>query len=128
MDEKQIFRAVAERATLSVEEAADLTRATLTALAYRVSSGEARHLAATLPEPLREYLPVQERISRFGIDEFLRRIKDRTGLNQEETERGVQAVLSTLHQAVDGQVFTRVMAQLPAAFRTMAVAAPATTT
>jgi uncharacterized protein (DUF2267 family) len=122
MDEKQIFRAVAERAVLSVEEAADLTRATLDALAYRLSGGEAKRLAEQLPDALREYLPVQERISRFGIDEFLRRIKDRTGLNQDETERGVRAVLSTLHQSIDGEVFERALGQLPTAFRTMATA------
>jgi uncharacterized protein (DUF2267 family) len=122
MDEKQIFRAVAERATLSVEEAADLTRATLDVLAYRLSSGEARHLAAQLPEALRAYLPVQERISAFDAQEFVRRIKDRTGLNLVEVERGVRAVLSTLNETVDDDVFARAMGQVPAGIRAMAAA------
>ncbi|GDY71600.1 hypothetical protein SAV31267_010850 [Streptomyces avermitilis] len=54
MDDKEFFQAVADRAGLSREEAADLTRATLETLARRLSDGEARDLALELPERLRD--------------------------------------------------------------------------
>ena len=52
VNDKEFYRSVAQRAGLSRGEAADLTRATLETVADRVSGGEARDLAAELPEPL----------------------------------------------------------------------------
>jgi uncharacterized protein (DUF2267 family) len=119
MDDREFFQRVAEKAVLSVEEAADLTRATLQTLSDRISNGEARHLAQQLPDGLSEYLPQKDRIERFGLPELLQRVGKRTGLNARETEAGVHAVLTTLSATVDADVFDHVMAQLPGAFRTM---------
>lgn len=119
MDDREFFRKVAEQAVLSVEEAADLSRATLQTLADRLSNGEARHLAEQLPNGLPEYLPKRDRIERFGLAELLRRVSKRTGLNARETGAGVRAVLTTLSETADRDVFDHVMAQLPGEFRTM---------
>ena len=119
MDDREFFRKVAERAVLSVEEAADLTRATLQTLADRLSNGEARHLAEQLPDGLPGSLPKRERIERFGLAELLRRVSKHTGLNARETAAGVRAALTTLSETVDPDVFGHVMAQLPGEFRTM---------
>lgn len=119
MDDREFFRKVAEQAVLSVEEAADLSRATLQTLADRLSNGEARHLAEQLPDGLPEYLPKRDRIDRFGLAELLRRVSKHTGLNARETEAGVRAVLTTLNRTVDKDVFDHVKAQLPGEFRTM---------
>jgi uncharacterized protein (DUF2267 family) len=115
MDERQLFQTVARLSGISVEEATDLTRATLQTLAYRLSGGEVRRLAEQVPEGLREYVPQPSRVDRFGFDELVRRVSKRVRLNIHETEIGVRAVLRTLSESVNS--FDRVLAQLPIEFR-----------
>ena len=57
MDQKGIFRSIAERTGLSREESADVTRAVLEGLAAQLSEGEVRHLAVDLPAPLAAEFP-----------------------------------------------------------------------
>jgi len=52
VDDREFFRSVADRAGLSREEATDLTRATLQALAQRLSQGAVRELVLHLPDQL----------------------------------------------------------------------------
>lgn len=120
MNDKEFYRSVAQRAGLSREEAADLTRATLETLADRVSGGEARDLAAELPEPLAQPLRSgDEAAKRFDLEEFVRRVSERTGLTATETTRGIRAVFVTLREVADSDEFTEVMAQLSKDFRTL---------
>ncbi|GAA2595314.1 DUF2267 domain-containing protein [Streptomyces tubercidicus] len=113
MDDKEFFRAVAERARLSRQEAADLTRATLETLALRLSYGEARDIARELPEPLRVSLQRERgEMQIFGADESIRRVRGRTGLSASEADRGVRAVLGTLQEAVSRREFEHAMSQL----------------
>jgi uncharacterized protein (DUF2267 family) len=60
MDQKGLIRAVAERTGLSREESADISRAVLEGLADQLSGGEARRLAADLPD-LAEQLQARRR-------------------------------------------------------------------
>lgn len=115
MDDRQLFHTVAERSGLTVEEAGDLTRATLRTLADRLSNGEARHLSEQLPAGLREYVPPRNRIDRFDFPELVRRVSKRVGLSAHETEIGAWAVLTTLNENLT--VFDHVLAQLPNDFR-----------
>ena len=115
MEAREFFHTVAERSGLSREEAADLTRATLSALAERLSAGEARHLAGLLPPSLDD-LPTG-RAEKFGFDEFVRRVGDHTGLTVRETTEGVRAVLTTVHDTVGDEQFEHVTAQLPREFQ-----------
>jgi uncharacterized protein (DUF2267 family) len=117
MDHREFIQAVAEETNLSREESADLVRAALETLAHRLSTAAARHLALHLPETLRESARPQPRQERFDLEEFIRRISERTGLNRQETERGVRAVLRTLRAAVGDEVYDHVLTQLPAEFR-----------
>jgi uncharacterized protein (DUF2267 family) len=120
VNDREFFRSVAQRAGLSREEAADLTRATLETLADRVSGGEARDLAAELPEPLAQPLRSgDEAAKRFDLEEFVRRVSERTGLTAAETTSGIRAVLVTLREVVGSDEFTQVMAQLSKDFRTL---------
>ncbi|MGY5129123.1 DUF2267 domain-containing protein [Streptomyces nigrescens] len=113
MDVKEFFQAVADRAGLSRQEAADLTRATLETLALRLSGGEARDLALELPEPLRVSLQQgRGEMVIFGPDESIRRVRQRTGLSGPEADRGVRAVLSTLQEAISRKEFEHAMSQL----------------
>src|SRR5215470_12301836 len=60
MDHKGLAREVAERTGLSREESADITWAVLEGLADQLSEGEARRLAAELPD-LAEQLHARRR-------------------------------------------------------------------
>jgi uncharacterized protein (DUF2267 family) len=121
VDAREFIRTVAERSALSREEAADLTRATLEALGDRLSASEARHLALQLPEPLAESLSTRTAAAeKFGLDEFIRRVSEHTGLTVRETTEGVRAVFTTLQEALGDEQFDHVTAQLPGAFRDMA--------
>jgi uncharacterized protein (DUF2267 family) len=121
VEAKEFIRTVAQRSALSREEAADLTRAALGTLAARLSRGEARRLASQLPEPLPESIPARTTAAEnFGLDEFIRRVGEHTGLTVGETTTGVRAVLTTLHELLGDERFEHVTAQLPAGFREMA--------
>ncbi len=80
------------------DEAAHVTNAVLEVLAQRISPGEVRDLASQLPGPLGQVLvnaaPQQARS--FGIEEFLRRVAERTGARPRTAEWDAGAVLSTL--------------------------------
>jgi uncharacterized protein (DUF2267 family) len=122
---KEFIRSVTDRTSLSRQEAADLSRATLEALAERLSDGEATQLALQLPDGLAEYVRPHKRkqAERFGLDEFVRKVSQHTGLTVEETTRGVGAVLTTLREAVSAEEFDDVMSQLPGAFSQLVEAA-----
>jgi uncharacterized protein (DUF2267 family) len=121
VEARELIQTVAERSALSREEAADLTRATLSALAERLSAGEARHLALHLPEPLNESIATRTAAAgKFGLDEFIRRVSEHTGLTVRETTDGVRAVLATLREALGDERFDHVTAQLPGELRGMA--------
>jgi uncharacterized protein (DUF2267 family) len=119
MDQREFARTVAERANLSREEAADLTRATLSTLADRLSNGEARHLALYLPQSLKDSVVPQDKVHRFGSKDFVDRVSSRTGLNTREAEQGIRAVMATLREVVGDEVFSHVLSQLPAEFHSL---------
>ena len=118
VDDREFFRSVADRAGLSREEATDLTRATLQALAQRLSPGAVRELVRHLPDRLAEQVGgVTGRPSRHsGLAEAEKQVSDRTGLRRDEVHVGFAAVLSTLREALAADVFDRVVAQLPREF------------
>jgi uncharacterized protein (DUF2267 family) len=122
---KEFVHAVTGRTALSRQEAADLTRATLEALAERLSDGEATQLALQLPDGLAEYVRPQKRkqAERFGLHEFVRKVSQHTGLTVEETTLGARAVLTTLREAVSPDEFDDVMSQLPRGFSDLLEAA-----
>jgi uncharacterized protein (DUF2267 family) len=123
VDAKQFYRTVAERAGLSREESADLTRATLCTLAERLSAGEARDLAIHLPDPLTESLrSCNSSAKRFGLDEFIRRVSAHTGLTVPETTQGLQAVFTTLRETIPTEAYQHAMSQLPRDFHALAPA------
>jgi uncharacterized protein (DUF2267 family) len=121
MNFKEFTYTVAERAGLSREEAADLTRATLETLADRLSGGEARDLAVRLPEPMGESLCGKKGMAagNFGLEEFVRRVSEHAGLTVKETTEGVRAVFRTLAEVVPSDHFDQAMSQLPGDFRRM---------
>ncbi|MGV9876724.1 DUF2267 domain-containing protein [Streptomyces cellulosae] len=100
------------------DEAAHVTNAVLEVLAQRISPGEVSDLASQLPGPLGQVLvnaaPQQARS--FGIEEFLRRVAERTGARPRTAEWDAGAVLSTLGDAVTGGELNQIISQLPSSY------------
>ncbi|MER7867458.1 DUF2267 domain-containing protein [Streptomyces cellulosae] len=100
------------------DEAAHVANAVLEVLAQRISPGEVRDLASQLPGPLGQVLvnaaPQQARS--FGIEEFLRRVAERTGARPRTAEWDAGAVLSTLGDAVTGGELNQIISQLPSSY------------
>jgi uncharacterized protein (DUF2267 family) len=114
MDHDAFLAKVAERAGVSGEQAEALTRATLEVLADRISGGQARALAAQLPEPLSDWLQPEDEIAKgYGIHGFARRVRDRAGVPAPLVEPGIRAVLTALREAVGEKEFRDVTVQLP---------------
>lgn len=117
---------VAQRAAAPTERAAALTRAALETLAERLTGGEVLDLAAQLPKPLQQVLkphPATEAAERFGAAEFVARVAQRAGVDENVARDGVRAVFTTLREAITGGEFDDVVVQLPRDFR--AVVEPA---
>jgi uncharacterized protein (DUF2267 family) len=118
VDERTFYATVAEQASLSKEEATDLTRATLQELAAQISGGELKQLAAALPDWLAPHLPSHNgRAHPKQVSDFVRELGRRTGLTEDETRRGVGTILTVLHEAMDGRHLDHALSQLPYDYR-----------
>jgi uncharacterized protein (DUF2267 family) len=96
------------------EMAEILTRATLQVLSERISGGEARDLARQLPAEFDEALrPEHEKAEPFDLEVFVQRVADRALVDFDAARAGVRAVFQTLREAVTGDEFEDVLAQLP---------------
>jgi uncharacterized protein (DUF2267 family) len=124
VDDKSFYTAVAERAGLSKEEAADLTRATLEAMAAQISGGEVARLTTALPDWLVASVPRHDASAHpIALTDFVRQISGRTGLREDETRRGIRAVLTVLRETVDNTHLDHALSLLPKDYRELEAAA-----
>jgi uncharacterized protein (DUF2267 family) len=107
--------AVARRAGLPPEEAATIAGATLETLAERISGGQARDLAAQLPDELRTYVRKEEDElpQRLNAMEFVREVRARAGVDDQWASEGARAVFTTLRETVSGAEFNDLVSELP---------------
>jgi uncharacterized protein (DUF2267 family) len=118
--DEEFINAVARRAGVSTQQAESLTRATLSTLADRLSSGEADDVASQLPRSLKEaMIPSTPKAEPFDLEEFIDRVSRRAGVDAAKAEVGVRAVLTTLREAISKGEFEDMMAQLPLEFGQM---------
>jgi uncharacterized protein (DUF2267 family) len=126
VDQKGLFRAVAERTGLSREESADATRAVLEGLADQLSDGEARRLATDLPD-LGEQLQARRRRRKQArpvrLEDFVTQLSGRTGLTDDDARAGVAAVLAVLLDGLGEEEYGRLTGQLPAEYNGLVEAA-----
>jgi uncharacterized protein (DUF2267 family) len=119
VDQKLLFRAVAERTSLSREESADTARAVLEGLADQLSDGEARRLAADLQD-LGEQAQARRRRGKQAhpvrLKDFIRRLSERTGLTDDDARAGAGAVLAVLREELGEEEYGRLTGQLPAEY------------
>ena len=102
----------------SAEEAEQVAKSVLQVLAGRISAGEARDLAEQLPQPLADALlsGTRDRAESYGVQEFCRRIAERTGARPQTAEWDASAVLSAVAEAVSGGELNQVLTQLPSGY------------
>jgi uncharacterized protein (DUF2267 family) len=117
MDRKRFVQLVAERGGLTEEPVAErAARATLQTLAERIDRGEASDLAAQLPTGLADALETATNREPFARDEFVRRVGERSGLDEQAAHKVVQAVFAATAEAVAPGEYDEVVGQLPAGY------------
>jgi uncharacterized protein (DUF2267 family) len=113
---ERFLTTVAQKARISRDAAERATRATLTTLAERISSGQARDLAAQLPPELAPWLATDSGPEPFDVDEFVGRVADREGTDLATATRHAQAVFSALGRTVRAEEIEDMAAELPKNF------------
>jgi uncharacterized protein (DUF2267 family) len=104
---------VAEAAHLDRDRAERAVRATLQTLADRIARGEAADLAAELPPEAAAWLATGTPAQGWDLDEFLRRVAQREGVDPGTAAAHASAVFLALWRAVSGKEFDDMMAELP---------------
>ena len=101
-----------------LDEARRAITATFSTLCERISGGEAADLADQLPQELKEPLRrAGEDAEEFSLEELLRRVGERAGVNTDAAYDRAWAVLSVLGEAVSGGELDDARAQLPREFQ-----------
>lgn len=102
----------------SAAEAGQVTKSVLEVLAGRIDPGEARDLAAQLPEPLGDAVRsgAGDRAESYGVAEFCRRVAERTNARPKTAEWDASAVLSATADAVSGGELNQILSQLPSGY------------
>src|SRR4051794_7660701 len=113
MDQDQFMTMVERLGGIGRDDAERATRATLETIAERIAEGEARDLAGQLPAELAPWLYTTGQPEPFGVDEFLRRVAEREGVDVETAERHARAVLGALSKALSEDEYADLMAELP---------------
>jgi uncharacterized protein (DUF2267 family) len=105
---------VQQKARVSRADAERAARATLETLAERLAAGEARDLAAELPDELAPWLATNTPAQPFGIDEFVRRVAAREGSEDlAAAQQHARAVFEALGRTVSRDEIDDMVAQLP---------------
>jgi uncharacterized protein (DUF2267 family) len=111
---ERFITTIEQRAGISWDKAERAARATLETLAERISSGQARDLAADVPGELRQWLlSAGGDAERFGASEFVRRVAEREGVHTDTAERHVRAVFVALARLLRGDEVRDLLAELP---------------
>ena len=112
LDREAFIDAVATAAQLNAEGAERATRAVLQTLAERIDRGEARDLAALLPAEVAPWIATTSPAEGFDVDEFVRRVAQREGVDEPTAYGHVRAVLDALARAVGPDELADVAAEL----------------
>ncbi|MDX6561314.1 MAG: hypothetical protein QOD65_1128 [Gaiellales bacterium] len=111
---ERFITTIEQRAGISWEKAERAARATLETLGERIAWGEARDLAADLPGEIGEWLlqPGGD-AEPFDVEEFVRRVAAREGVDTDTAERHARAVFVALARLVRSDEMAEALAQLP---------------
>ncbi len=112
MDSGQFLKRVSELTGFDRERSELLVRTTLVTLGTRIAPGEADDLAAQLPDSLGAALQHESEPSRFGPDEFKRRVARIVPLANDQAAAAIRAVFTVLGEAISDGERRQVLAQL----------------
>jgi uncharacterized protein (DUF2267 family) len=113
----ETFIGIVEAGTRSGrDEAVRATRATLQTLGESIDREQARQLAAQLPPEVAPWIATMSPAERFDVDEFVRRVSQREGIDATTAQRDVAAVLDAVARAVPDKEWSDMVAQLPRSF------------
>lgn len=98
----------------SQSEAVTATRATLETLGERMLSGQAKSLAAQLPQEIGLYLKnTADQQSSFDIDTFWQKVCEREGTDKPEAVHHARSVIAVMQEAVSAGEIEDVRNALP---------------
>jgi uncharacterized protein (DUF2267 family) len=112
VDHEAFIDVVSAAAALDRDGAERATRATLQTLAERIDRGEARALAARLPPELAPWVATTTSAERFDVDELVRRVAQREGVDEPTAYGHIRAVFDALARAVGPDELADMAAQL----------------
>ncbi len=99
------------------DEAERAVAATLDTLADRLSHGEARDLAAQLPEELKGvFQKAAGGAEGFSLEEFYRRVAKKEGVSIDTATGQASAVMAVLGEAISDDELEDIRSQLPQEF------------
>jgi uncharacterized protein (DUF2267 family) len=115
---EQAFLELVEQATgITRQEARDAVRATLRTLAERITRGGAEDIAIFVPGEFRELLASgRENAEQLSMDEFIRRVARREGVDGRTAVRHVLSVFTAIGKAAPQDALNDLAAQLSADF------------
>jgi uncharacterized protein (DUF2267 family) len=117
MELETFLETVEREAGVTQEQAHKAILATLQTLAERITGGEARDVAECLPKPLRHWMTdTAEPAVAFPFDEFVRRVAEREGVDEDVALTHARAVFVALGSAVTSKELRDMIAQLPIDF------------
>lgn len=116
MDYQGFITTVQEGAHIPGEEAERAACATLQTLGERITPGEVEDLLERLPGQLRSCL-TPAGPDRFHVDEFLRRVSERVGVDAQSAERDAVAVFTAMWRTVGPDEYADLRAELPKDFQ-----------
>jgi uncharacterized protein (DUF2267 family) len=112
IDYEAFIAIVAEDADIGSEAAERASRAVLETLGERIAQGEGRDLAGQLPPELAPSIATTTPAEGFDVDEFVRRVAEREGVDVATAERDARAVFTALSRAVDRREYEQMAAEL----------------
>ncbi|EGJ50013.1 DUF2267 domain-containing protein [Desulfocurvibacter africanus] len=117
MNFSQFVQRVQERSSAPSREASTTAAiSVLTTLSERISRGQRLNLSAQLPNELKPPFMTDDRQEGFGVEEFVRRVQGRCGVEHDEAAALSRAVLGTLNEAIAPGEIDDVASELPKEF------------
>jgi uncharacterized protein (DUF2267 family) len=116
MDYRGFIHVTQREGVVDADLAERAARATLTTLAERLSKGAARDLLEQLPAEMKPWVYTESDAERFDVDEFLRRVAEREGVDVETAERHARAVFFALGKTVSDDEIADIAEELPQDF------------
>jgi uncharacterized protein (DUF2267 family) len=112
MGYEQFLTLIEQNLGVGRERAERAIQATVQTLAERIASGEARDQAEEMSDQLAPWVATPTDAERFDVNEFVRRMADREGVDVPTAERHAHAVFAVLGQAVSRRQLDDLAAQL----------------